>query len=86
MKPGRKITLVTIAMPMSCLVTVSADGEETIMINTLGRTFTLGMLYDRRSDRIIPGKWVLFPFKNISIEMKCKYQENGVTLQNFHLC
>ena len=38
------------------LATVSADGEDTIIVNALGRTFTLGMLYDRRSDKIIPGK------------------------------
>ena len=51
-----RITLMNIAMAMVHLAVVSADGEETIAINSLGRTFTLGMLYDRRSDRIIPGK------------------------------
>ena len=27
-----------------------------LVVDALGRTFTLGMLYDRRSDRIIPGR------------------------------
>ena len=50
------ITLASVAMAIFHTAAVGADGEETIEINSLGRTFTLGMLYDRRSDRIIPGK------------------------------
>ena len=50
-----KVFMVMVAMA-TYIVTIVADGEDTIVINSLGRTFTLGMLYDRRSDRIIPGK------------------------------
>ena len=36
----------------------STISDNTIQIQALGRTMTLGMLYDRRSDKIIPGKYV----------------------------
>ena len=58
--------LVTVCVLLVMLTVVTADADvddngysmdtNTIVVNAVGRTFTLGMLYDRRSDQIIPGK------------------------------
>ena len=55
---------ICVLLVMLTVVTADADVDDdgysmdanTIVVNAVGRTFTLGMLYDRRSDQIIPGK------------------------------
>ncbi|XP_038657081.1 verrucotoxin subunit beta-like [Scyliorhinus canicula] len=51
---------------------MAGGGHDLFQIPTLGRPLRLGMLYDRRSDTIIPGVtlWDLAELKNIDVQPK----------------
>ena len=53
------ISMATIIALALLVATVSGESnrmDETLVMPALGRTFTLGMLYNARNDAIIPGR------------------------------
>ena len=51
-----QVEVVTVVIVTVLFQRVAGMSDETIVISAFGRTITLGMLYDLRSDRILPGR------------------------------